>query len=478
VDQLTIHNLFELVLVRDLCGTFCFSMQFVVFMELVGTLVLPAAISFTLYILVLAILPTHLIPGGQKPIISLILLAFILGLPGVLIVITSRKVAYIGWMLIYLLSLPIWNLVLPAYAFWHMDDFSWGETRKIEGGDGDKGHGDKEGEFDSSHIVMKRWVEFERERRWKTGTQSRDSYYDVVQRSSSPRSRDGLARDRYSMVSTNETYLSGGAVSDSANAPLYRPSQSFASSMSTGGVDQPPLLDLPSGVFSGQRGPFRGRDASPVSTDSAGHTPPEDERWDPRHTPSSRSIPSMGDEMYGGPRYSSGYIDEEQPILSGGLSNPASPDAMYAPPQLPPVAGSAPRRYPDATDYSGGRQAMPSAGSGYDLGAAGRHTETDEDYVQQFASPPERRHSRGVSLKDEGAVQGAQPVRRVAKQSTKRASQSSISNNLAVFPNQSQQSQSQSHSQQQQGRANVSSPPTRYSGLPPGAAPAQTGRYY
>ncbi len=183
----TIHNLFELVLVRDLCGTFCFSMQFVVFMELVGTLVLPAAISFTIYILVLAILPTNLVPGHQKPIISLILLAFILGLPGILIVITSRKVAYVGWMLIYLGSLPIWNLVLPAYAFWHMDDFSWGETRKIEGGDKDKGHGDKDGEFDSSHIVMKRWVEFERERRWKTGTQSRDSYYDVLQRSSSPK---------------------------------------------------------------------------------------------------------------------------------------------------------------------------------------------------------------------------------------------------------------------------------------------------
>ncbi len=185
----TIHNLFELVLVRDLCGTFCFSMQFVVFMELVGTMVLPAAISFTLYILVLAVLPTRLIPGHAKPIISLILLAFILGLPGVLIVITSRKVAYLGWMLIYLASLPIWNLVLPAYAFWHMDDFSWGETRKIEGagGDKDKDHGDKDGEFDSSHIVMKRWVEFERERRWKNGTTSRDSYYDVVQRSSSPR---------------------------------------------------------------------------------------------------------------------------------------------------------------------------------------------------------------------------------------------------------------------------------------------------
>jgi chitin synthase len=46
----TVHNLMELVLVRDLCGTFCFSMQFVVFIELIGTLVLPAAIAFTLYV--------------------------------------------------------------------------------------------------------------------------------------------------------------------------------------------------------------------------------------------------------------------------------------------------------------------------------------------------------------------------------------------------------------------------------------------
>lgn len=46
----TVHNLMELVLVRDLCGTFCFSMQFVVFIELIGTVVLPAAIAFTLYV--------------------------------------------------------------------------------------------------------------------------------------------------------------------------------------------------------------------------------------------------------------------------------------------------------------------------------------------------------------------------------------------------------------------------------------------
>eukprot|EP00835_Amoeboradix_gromovi_P006608 NODE_813_length_3989_cov_0.548329.p1 type:complete len:861 gc:universal NODE_813_length_3989_cov_0.548329:517-3099(+) len=43
----TVHNLFELLLVQELCGTFCFSMQFVVLMELLGTLSLPAAIVFT-----------------------------------------------------------------------------------------------------------------------------------------------------------------------------------------------------------------------------------------------------------------------------------------------------------------------------------------------------------------------------------------------------------------------------------------------
>ncbi|KAL0089715.1 chitin synthase [Phycomyces blakesleeanus] len=153
----TIHNLMELVFVRNLCGTFCFSMQFVVFMELVGTLALPAAISFTLYLIVLAII-------GQPAVLSLILLALILGLPAVLIMMTSRKMVYVGWMMIYLVSLPIWNFVLPTYAYWHFDDFSWGETRKVEG-EGKENHGDKQGEFDSSKIVMKKWHMYAREDR-------------------------------------------------------------------------------------------------------------------------------------------------------------------------------------------------------------------------------------------------------------------------------------------------------------------------
>ncbi|KAI9293684.1 hypothetical protein K502DRAFT_274690, partial [Neoconidiobolus thromboides FSU 785] len=151
----TVHNLLELVITRDLCGTFCFSMQFIVFMELIGTIVLPSAICFTIYLLVRAFL------APNPPTIPLVILALILGLPAILIVLTTRQIGYIFWMFIYLLALPIWNFILPIYSFWHFDDFSWGQTRMIAGGD-KSGHGSNEGEFDSSNIVMKRWEEFER----------------------------------------------------------------------------------------------------------------------------------------------------------------------------------------------------------------------------------------------------------------------------------------------------------------------------
>ncbi|KAI9764983.1 MAG: Chitin synthase, class 3 [Geoglossum simile] len=155
----TVHNLMELVLVRDLCGTFCFSMQFVVGIELVGTLVLPAAISFTVYVIIISII--------KKPVqvIPLVLLALILGLPAFLIVMTAHRWSYVVWMFIYLLSLPIWNFLFPVYAYWKFDDFSWGETRKTAGEKTKVGGIEYEGEFDSSKITMKRWGDFEKDRR-------------------------------------------------------------------------------------------------------------------------------------------------------------------------------------------------------------------------------------------------------------------------------------------------------------------------
>lgn len=124
----TIHNLMELVLVRNLCGTFCFSMQFVVFMDLLGTVVLPIAITLTYTLIVgMALQP----PKTFEEAIPLMLLIAVLGLPAILILITTRKVVYVFWMFIYLMALPVWNLILPVYAFWHFDDFSWGETRFV-----------------------------------------------------------------------------------------------------------------------------------------------------------------------------------------------------------------------------------------------------------------------------------------------------------------------------------------------------------
>ncbi|KAA1066436.1 Chitin synthase, class 3 [Puccinia graminis f. sp. tritici] len=288
----TIHNLFELLFVRDLCGTFCFSMQFVIGMELVGTLVLPAAISFTGYIIILTI-----IPGTEKPIISLILLAFILGLPGLLIVITSRRIAYVGWMLVYLLSLPIWNAVLPTYAYFHMDDFTWGETRKIEGAK-EKAHGDKEGEFDSSHITMKRWVEFERERRWRTEQLAAGTLNDNGSRNGTTLAPPS---GRYSLNSSIDNW-SSATVSDpySTRLPsiqqlsLPQPLAREESKVSAGGHylsnarNTMPLRQTSQDSYTGRMTDFDAREpilpAFRATNETSGHSPFEDEeRVSPNH---------------------------------------------------------------------------------------------------------------------------------------------------------------------------------------------------
>jgi chitin synthase len=124
----TIHNLMELVLVQNLCGTFCFSMQFVVFMDLLGTVVLPVAITLTYWLVVDTVLHP---PENFEQILPLVMLCAVIGLPAVLILLTTRKIVYVFWMFIYLAALPIWNFVLPVYSFWHFDDFSWGQTRCV-----------------------------------------------------------------------------------------------------------------------------------------------------------------------------------------------------------------------------------------------------------------------------------------------------------------------------------------------------------
>ncbi|KAF9429915.1 hypothetical protein BGZ76_001060 [Entomortierella beljakovae] len=157
----TIHNLLELVLVRNLCGTFCFSMQFVILMELIGTVVLPVAMVLTI-VLIVNISMTQITTLAQAA--PLILLVFVLTMPAVLILFTTRKLIYVAWMFVYLMALPVWNFVLPLYAYWHFDDFSWGETRKVAGEAKGEAHGNADGMFDSSRVPLKRWDDYEKAR--------------------------------------------------------------------------------------------------------------------------------------------------------------------------------------------------------------------------------------------------------------------------------------------------------------------------
>jgi chitin synthase len=150
----TIHNLMELVLVPELCGIFCCSMQFVILLELIGTVVLPASMCFTIYLIIAACM-------GQDVLLPLAMMAGVYLLQAILILSTTKKVSYVMWMGVFVLALPIWNLVLPAYAFWRFDDFSWGATRKIDGpdtGHGEGGHGNNDSQNQGPEsIPFRKW---------------------------------------------------------------------------------------------------------------------------------------------------------------------------------------------------------------------------------------------------------------------------------------------------------------------------------
>lgn len=123
-----------------------------------------------------------------------------------------------------------------------MDDFSWGSTRLVEGERKGEGHGDKEGEFDSHAITMKRWSEWERERRWKSASQLRDSAYDVVKHNGSTQYG---STNRNSIVST-DTFVSQGNLQDPFNRTSAASSPFSAVSPAMGRrADSVQVLEMP-----------------------------------------------------------------------------------------------------------------------------------------------------------------------------------------------------------------------------------------
>nr|ODO04126.1 chitin synthase [Cryptococcus depauperatus CBS 7855] len=128
----TIHNLVELLFLPEMCGFCLFSMRWVVFLDLLGTIILPATCGYLIYLIV--VVSTHKAP---IPVISLAMIGAVYGLQAspyhAIIFILKREFMLIGWMVVYILAFPIYSVFLPLYSFWSMDDFSWGNTRKVIG---------------------------------------------------------------------------------------------------------------------------------------------------------------------------------------------------------------------------------------------------------------------------------------------------------------------------------------------------------
>ncbi|PCH37422.1 glycosyltransferase family 2 protein [Wolfiporia cocos MD-104 SS10] len=153
----TVHNLGELVFLDQLCGFCCFSMRFIVMIDLLSTLVQPVTVAYIAYLIYMA--------AGEKkdiPTISIIMIAAVYGVQA-LVFILRRKWDMVGWMVFYILAIPAFSFFLPLYSFWKMDDFSWGATRIVLGESGKKVVVHDEGKFDPRSIPLKTWNEYENE---------------------------------------------------------------------------------------------------------------------------------------------------------------------------------------------------------------------------------------------------------------------------------------------------------------------------
>ncbi|KAL7774021.1 hypothetical protein CFE70_003990 [Pyrenophora teres f. teres 0-1] len=153
----TIHNLIELIPLTQLCGFCCFSMRFIVFLDLLSTVVQPVIVVYIGYLIYMLVYSPDVVP-----VTAFILLGAIYGLQAIIFII-RRKWEMIGWMIIYIFATPVFAFGLPLYSFWYMDDFSWGNTRVVTGEKGQKVVVSDEGKFDPSVIPKKRWEEYQAE---------------------------------------------------------------------------------------------------------------------------------------------------------------------------------------------------------------------------------------------------------------------------------------------------------------------------
>lgn len=168
----TIHNLVELLFLPEMCGFCFFSMRFIVFVDLLGTIILPATCTYLVYLIIVCATK-----AAPIPYISIGMIAAVYGLQAILFIL-KREFMLIGWMFVYILAFPVYSLFLPCYSFWSMDDFSWGNTRQVIGEGNNKTVVIEDDEvFEESMIPYRTFKEYEANA-WETTSLPSDTEKD------------------------------------------------------------------------------------------------------------------------------------------------------------------------------------------------------------------------------------------------------------------------------------------------------------
>jgi chitin synthase len=93
----TVHNLFELLRLSELCGFCCFSMRFIVFVDLLATFIGPSALIYIGWLIYSTVTDVNSNQGFAM--ISLIMIGAVYGFQ-VLIFLLKTQWQHVGWMIL------------------------------------------------------------------------------------------------------------------------------------------------------------------------------------------------------------------------------------------------------------------------------------------------------------------------------------------------------------------------------------------
>lgn len=85
-----------------------------VFVDLLSTIIAPVQTVYIVYLIYLVAAK-----GSSVPTTALIMLAAIYGLQAIIFIIHGAF-EMVGWLVIYILAIPIFSLFIPVYSFWKM----------------------------------------------------------------------------------------------------------------------------------------------------------------------------------------------------------------------------------------------------------------------------------------------------------------------------------------------------------------------